>query len=157
MENIKRNIECNNNMILYRLVNSENDPIIPGEYLIRISDKNKLGRGIYFAVSEIDAKNFNKSKHGYNYTHLLKCQIPYQQNEFLDLIKNPNYIAVWATADIKNRKTNTYEKFRNCKEHCFRGLIWSSISSHEEDNWTEVVLYEQYVNQNVLIIESKTL
>lgn len=129
-------------MRLFRLVDLKHDPIVPGQHLTRPSDHSnqKLGEGMYFALSFEDAKGFLHARHKHPYTHVLEVEIPFEIKDFADLRASPNLITGPGT--FKNLV------FQYCQAHGKRGVIWTQ----RQNEWTELMLLSEYISHGVQII-----
>lgn len=148
-------------MRVFRLVNSEYDPTKIGEPLSRESDHSnqKLGQGMYFALTEKDACKFAKSPSGYKYTHLLECELPYEKCNFCDLTEDSNAIERWWLIQFHNdfsklNSTLFREKIKlYCEHHDQVGVIWAS--SQLAGGWTELVVLKSHIKGIEIINSSK--
>jgi hypothetical protein len=146
-------------MRLYRLVNSKFDPVVPGQYLTRASDKSnqKLGRGMYFALSEADAIAFAKTR-TYEYDQLLTVDITLGDADFFDLRADCNAVSTWLQGEVKDGKRPMTDLFQLkvhdrheafCRAKGVQGLIWSPTGKL---HWDELVVLEPFIGQGALII-----
>ncbi len=143
-------------VIVYRLVNSEHDPIKAGGRLTRVSNcsNQKYGKGMYFALSREDALIFSEAQHGHKYTHLLKCRIENASlDDFVDLRKEPNCIVKSKFGSLP--KTEGAPAY--CGQQKKKGLIWSSKHGLETAAWTELCLYPEHVSDSVVIEDAEEL
>jgi hypothetical protein len=131
-------------MNVYRLVNCDHDPITVGATLIRGSDhsRQKLGPGMYFAISREAALEFAKTRHGHTYTHLLTCRLKgITEKDFVDLVKEPFVIS---RSEFKalpyDQRGSAY-----CAKHGKKGIIWKAI------DWVEVCLFAQHIGDSVIV------
>lgn len=141
-------------MKIYRLIHSSHDPnVIIGTFLTRpsIHSKQKLGEGMYFALSFSDAESFAKKTNDYDYDRILECKITYDLSNFFDLrvTKNPSKMETWLRSKFKAgsiQKMLFNDKIVNyCNAHGHVGLIWESRLG-----WNELVIFSAHLkNQTV--------
>lgn len=138
-------------MIAWRLVNSQHDPIEPGQFLTRPSDHSnqKLGVGMYFSPTVEALQTFLDTHHGHTYTHILECDIiETSLTDFLDLrpgwqpLREPPYRAIRFPLSAH----------RYCQDYSLKGVIWTATAG-----WVEVVLFSEHINGRVRIVSAKAL
>jgi hypothetical protein len=145
-------------MQLYRLVNSKYDPVVPGQYLTRTSDQSnqKLGGGMYFALSQADATAFAATR-TYDYDHLLTVDIAFSVADFFDLRADSNAVQKWLQEEVKAKTRPMTDLFQLkvhdrheafCRAKGVKGLIWSPTGKLK---WDELVILESFVGQGALI------
>lgn len=148
-------------LTVYRLVDTEHDPVDAGTSLTRISgySNQKYGPAMYFAFTREDSLNFAKAQrakgeHGYKYTHLLTCRIEDASLEqFVDLRATPNVMMSGRFRSLSTSKRGP----AYCKEHEKKGVIWQSQASLNSPKWTELCLYPEHVGSNVVIVAAEDL
>ena len=138
-------------MLVHRLVNQEYDPIEIGSILTRTSDhsKQKIGEGMYFALTREDALEFSKKNHGHKYTHVLTCRLKgISKDDLVDLIGNPNFFRLLKPpsgsplSGLRGRALHS----RYCEIEGKKGILWRA-----ENGWAELCLMRAYVEDNVVI------
>jgi hypothetical protein len=139
---------------LYRLVNKDHDDVDRGGRLRRPSNKSeqKLGHGMYFALTREDAEKFIAAEHGHSYTHLVEVEVPYRLEEFGDLrkIEVASALAHPPFSDIQ-RINDRYVEF--CAARGEVGVIWES----RRRGWTELVILVDHIRDGFVITRSSPL
>jgi len=135
-------------LTLFRLVHVDHDPVQVGQKLSRSSDKSnqKLGKGMYFALSRQDALGFAGTRN-YAYTHLVEVTVPYAVSDFFDQRKDENAVAKWVSTHPNPDIPPNFEKVhgrstRFCEAHNCVGFIWEPKGSKR---WVEVMILEQCI------------
>jgi hypothetical protein len=134
-------------MRVYRLVNEEHDSVTAGMRLTRISDYShqKLGEGMYFALSREDALAFAATQHGHKYTHLLGCVLENMTHDnFVDLRSSPNLLVRSKFNHLPKRQQGP----AYCNTHGKNGVIWNGAPGKR---WVELCLYPEHIGNGVLI------
>lgn len=138
-------------MVVFRLVNAEHDPIATGASLTRPSDHSnqKLGSGMYFALDRDSAMQFAGTRHTYDYTHLLRCElVGLEEADFVDLALTPHIVNKSEHGQLPYRERH----LAYCLEHDLKGIIWPSRSG-----WKELCLFDEFIPDTVRIIEAESL
>ncbi|WP_437286298.1 hypothetical protein [Sorangium sp. So ce406] len=122
----------------------------------------KLGRGMYFALSAADALAFAQNRI-YEYDYILTCELPFAERDFYDLRDDANAVNKWTTAELQaGRLTqDALNKMRVhdrhiafCTAHSTKGLIWQATGQYK---WAELVVLEPFVGDGALILSAQQL